>query len=339
MTALPQYVRLESSGLWRENATDQNRDVIVAFGDATVVISDATLDLPLTHWSLAALERRNPGRTPAIYGPIGDDQETLTIEDTDMIGAIEKVMTAIESGRPHPGRLRGALTVIGIIAILTAVGMWLPNKLMRQAAGSATEATRQSVGREILTDMIQRTGQACKSSGADAALAALQDRLPGNNLAITVVPGAVPNGAMMLPGNIIITSSAMLKGANSPDAMAGAVVTAEAIARQSDPFRDFIEWAGPQTALKLLVSGEIPQEAVSGYGLQLLDAPPALPSTDTLIAAFTRANIASSDYATVMDPDGNQLSDLITSDPFKDKAAPIALLREGQWNALKRICN
>jgi len=35
MTALDQYVRLESGGLWRADADAQRRDVAVSFGDAT----------------------------------------------------------------------------------------------------------------------------------------------------------------------------------------------------------------------------------------------------------------------------------------------------------------
>ncbi len=68
MTALDKYVRLESGGLWRPDAEAQRRDVVISFGDATLVISDG-VGRPLAHWSLPALERQNRGEMPAIYAP------------------------------------------------------------------------------------------------------------------------------------------------------------------------------------------------------------------------------------------------------------------------------
>lgn len=68
MTALTEYERLEASGLWRPNAYQQRRNVIVSMGDATLSIS-GTDEMPLAHWSLPAIERRNPGETPAIFAP------------------------------------------------------------------------------------------------------------------------------------------------------------------------------------------------------------------------------------------------------------------------------
>ena len=94
MTAVTQYQRLEASGLWRASAEDQRREVIVSIGDATLVISDMN-DRALTHWSLAAVERHNPGETPAVYGPDGDQTETLELaaDEVEMIEAIEKLRT------------------------------------------------------------------------------------------------------------------------------------------------------------------------------------------------------------------------------------------------------
>ena len=56
MTALSKYDRLEATGLWRINPSEQRREVVVSIGDATLIISDIN-DTALTHWSLAAVER------------------------------------------------------------------------------------------------------------------------------------------------------------------------------------------------------------------------------------------------------------------------------------------
>jgi hypothetical protein len=68
MTVLEQYRRLESLGLWRDGPDDQRREVVVSLGEATLVVSTPA-ETALTHWSLPAIERLNPGRTPALYAP------------------------------------------------------------------------------------------------------------------------------------------------------------------------------------------------------------------------------------------------------------------------------
>jgi hypothetical protein len=40
MTALKKYQKLESSGLWRDAADAQRREVVVAFGEASLILSD-----------------------------------------------------------------------------------------------------------------------------------------------------------------------------------------------------------------------------------------------------------------------------------------------------------
>ena len=71
MTALSKYQRLEASALWRDSISGQRRDVIVSLGDASLVITDKN-ERPLTHWSLAAVQRANPGAMPAVFHPDGD---------------------------------------------------------------------------------------------------------------------------------------------------------------------------------------------------------------------------------------------------------------------------
>ena len=51
MTALKDYIRLESTGLWRAGEEAQRRDVYVFVGTASLVIADKTADRegPLKH--------------------------------------------------------------------------------------------------------------------------------------------------------------------------------------------------------------------------------------------------------------------------------------------------
>jgi len=86
-TVLEQYQRLEAEGVWRPDPEAQRRDVIVSIGEATLTLSDAG-ERVLTHWSLPALSRVNPGVRPAIYSPGADAPDTLEISDGNMIEAL-----------------------------------------------------------------------------------------------------------------------------------------------------------------------------------------------------------------------------------------------------------
>jgi len=122
MTALHQYERLESSGLWRGDINSQRRDVTVSFGKATLVISDAA-GRALTHWSLPAVVRQNAGVRPAVFTPDTGPDETLEIDDDLMIDAIEQVRKTL--GADAKGRVvvlpvlaQGAVAMTGQLIAL-----------------------------------------------------------------------------------------------------------------------------------------------------------------------------------------------------------------------------
>ena len=71
VTALTEFQRLEAQGSWRETPESRLREVIVSVGAATLTMMDPKSDRPLSHWSLPAVTRINPGQLPAIYTPNG----------------------------------------------------------------------------------------------------------------------------------------------------------------------------------------------------------------------------------------------------------------------------
>src|SRR5690606_10694329 len=89
MTALTKYQKLECTGLWRDAPDAQRREVVVNFGEASLTMSDPRSELALSHWSLPAVERMNPGEMPALYAPGPEADETLELDDPDMIAALE----------------------------------------------------------------------------------------------------------------------------------------------------------------------------------------------------------------------------------------------------------
>ena len=126
MTALNKYQRLESGGLWRDHPDAQRRDVVVSFGDASLVLKDPRSETPLAHWSLPAVTRDNPGQMPAIYSPGEDAAESLELSDTDMIAALETVHRAVVQAMPKPGRLRLYILLGLTTAIAAGAVFWLP---------------------------------------------------------------------------------------------------------------------------------------------------------------------------------------------------------------------
>lgn len=337
MTALPEYQRLEAPGIWRETPEAQRREVIVSFGDATLVIADSRSARALTHWSLPAVLRLNPGKRPALYAPAEDGSEELEIEDATMVAAIEKVHARIEARRPHPGRLRRGLTLAGVGVLALGAAFWLPGALIDQAARVAPAESRAAIGRALIDDLARSTGMPCHSTSGDRALQALALRLDGPE-SIVVLPRAL-TGARVLPGQIAVLGRDTLTGADTPEVAAGAIIAAQLDSQGEDPLHALLRHAGAMAALKLLTTGELPASALRGYGAVLLATPTAEPPTEPLLAAFARAGVSSTPWAYARDPSGETMLGVIEADPFKGAPAPRPVLDDADWLALKDICS
>lgn len=336
MTALSEYQRLECPGLWRDAPTAQRREVIVSFGDATLVISDDKSARALAHWSLPATIRRNPGKRPAIYAPSEEPGEELELTDDTMIAAIEKVHAIIESRRPHPGRLRGAL--LGGFGLLVAglALFWLPGAMTRHAASVAPLAKRTEIGQQVLAELATLTGAPCASPAGTAALESLATRLAGPDR-IVVLPSAL-TGARRLPGRITVIGRALVEDHDTPEVAAGHVIAAEPEGPEEDPLLKLLHWAGVGASFRLLTTGDLPTDALHGYGAHLLAERPTRPGDDTLLAAFAAAGVSATPYAYALDPSGESVLALIEADPFKGAPAPQPVLEDAQWIALQAIC-
>lgn len=338
MTALNQYQRLEADGIWRETPKAQLRDVIVSFGDATLVLTDPRSEVPLTHWSLPAVTRLNPGKMPARYAPGGPEAgEELEIEDELMIAAISRIHTAIEASKPHPGRLRGGL-MLGAAAVMAVLGLfWVPPALVRHAADIAPPAQRAEIGRMILAEIAKTTGSPCSRPAGDMVRQKLATRLIGPEAEIAVVPATL-RGALRLPGPTTVIGEDLIEGQLSPEVAAGHVLAAQAAAVADDPMLAALRYAGPRATFHLLTAGTLPARALSGYGEKLLaDAVPR-PDDEQLLAYFTRAGISSEPYARSLDPTGESVLGLIEADPFRT-AIPKPVLSDREWIALQEICD
>lgn len=337
MTALKKYQRLESPGLWRETPEAQRREVIVAFGDTSLVLSDPRTAIALSHWSLPAVRRINPGATPAIYAPDETELETLEIEDATMTGAIETVRGAVARARARPGRLRSVLWGGGALILGAVVVFWLPEALIAQTAAMVPMAKRVEIGRMALADVTKLTGLPCAEPlGVEAAAQLSQRVLGAGGGQILIVPEGVTQAAS-LPGELILLNRAVVEQADGPEVAAGFALAERSRALAQDPLVPLLEHAGLLSTVRLLTTGFLPEGAVDGYAREFLVTPPAPLPDEPLLAVFEAAGVSSAPYAYALDPTGETTLGLIEADPMRGKT-PTPLLPDGDWISLQAIC-
>lgn len=338
MTALKKYQRLESPGLWRDTPEAQRREVVVAFREATLVLSDPRTERALTHWSLPAVERLNPGQLPALYSPGEDSDETLEMDDPDMIAALETVRGAVRRSTPRPGRLRGTLWGGSTLAILAIIAFFLPDALVRHTASVLPSATRAQIGAAALADISRLTGAPCSTPLGDRALSLLSERLFGGaGVQLVVLPEGLPQAAA-LPGNILALGLPMIATAPTPDTPAGFALAETLRAEGEDPLILILNHAGFPATVRLLTTGALPDAALAGLGEVFLAADrPRLPEPD-LLARFEATAVSSTAYGFALDPTGESTLGLIEADPYRG-GSPRALLNAEDWASLKAICD
>jgi hypothetical protein len=337
MTALKEYMRLETSGLWRPSPDAQRREVGVSFGDATLVISDGA-GRPLTHWSLPAVTRTNTGNIPAIYCPDSDATETLEIDDDLMINAIERVRQSVARKTPRPGWVRQISIGLTLLVCLGLSVFWLPGALTQQTLKVVPASKRTEIGATLLGHIQRIAGSTCRDPVGTQALAVLETRLFGNgsNSQIVVVPGDLPE-ALDLPGGIVVISRRMVEDATDPAVVAGYILAAIAGQSDPDPLAPILNGAGFGSTFHLLTTGNLPDEELQAYAEGLLTTPAHIPPAETLFALSTKAQVPVAPWAYAVDPTGETLRTLIESDPLKGNEA-VPFLTDDNWVSLQGIC-
>lgn len=335
MKALKKYQRLEATGLWRPDPETQRREVVVSIGEATLIITDMK-DQPLTHWSLPAVERANPGETPAIYFPDGDTNETLELaeDEAQMIKAIETLRSAISRGRPHPGRLRILSVLFSVAAVAALAVFWLPEALMRHTVSVVPETTRLALGRS-LRDRIERvTGPACTPPAAASAVARLAQRTGAGDLVI--VPGGT-RMSLSLPGGITVLNRALVEDWEEPDVAAGFILAEAVRKRDVDPLAALLQASGPMASFRLLTTGEIPATVLDAYAELLMTQERPEAPQDALLEAFRATGIRSTPYARALHVTGETTLGLIEADPMAGQTTE-PVLPDRYWIILQSIC-
>jgi hypothetical protein len=338
MTALTRYARLEAPGLWRETPGGQRREVVIALGDATLVLSDGRTDRPLAHWSLAAVCRMNPGATPAVFAPGPEGGvETLEIEDATMIEAIETVRRAIAARRPRPGRLRsGATLAFALLAAALAL-FWLPGALVGHAARVLPASKQAEIGRLALADLEPLTGAPCASAAGSRALDRLAERLLGPGAGRLVVLRRGIAGTAHLPGGLVLVDRRLIEADAPPDVVAGHILAETLRAEEDDALGRLLAAAGVMATARLLATGDLPAGAIAGRTAAILDRPPPALPDEAVIARFAAAQVATTPWALARDPTGESVLTLIEADPLRDRPGR-PVIADDDWIRLQAIC-
>ncbi|WP_158968724.1 hypothetical protein [Chachezhania sediminis] len=341
MTALKRYERLEATGLWRAGPRSQRREVVVSLGEATLTITDMR-DRVLAHWSLAALERRNPGVLPAIYGPDGDPDETLEFEGSEsvMIDALDRIRSAIHRTRPRRGRVRTAV-VTGIAAVLGLTLLaWAPVGLRRHALAVVPAVTRIEVGQELLRRVARLTGPLCagtlRNTGAPArdgtkALALLATRTGARQIVLLTDS---PQPSLHLPGGLVALDSQLVAPSEDPAVAAGYILRERVLANEEDPLDLVLRKAGPLGVLSLLTRGTLPARALDRYAETLLTSAPETPDPAALAQAFAAAQIPPGPFLAAEAASGRPLPDIAASGTAEVRP----VLEDQDWVQLQGLC-
>lgn len=333
MTALKEYARLESGGRWRETSAMDASDVIVSFGDATLVMSDSS-GQALTHWSLPAVQRLNPGVRPALFAPDAGVDETLEVEDALMIDAIEKVRSNIAKARPRPARLRHVSTILIFAGIVAAGVFWFPGALRDQTLSAVPQSKRSEIGATVLGHLQFLTGPSCRGAQGRQALAQLHTRLLGPQASGQIVVAPTGNkNAVALPGGIIVLDQSILETTDDPAITAGYILAAHTRRLAQDPLAPILENAGLRVTTTLFTTGDLPSDVLKNYAQTLLPANISNPDQAALLSSFDAARVPSTPYGQHVNT-----PDLVLNDPLKDTdVAPV--MRDGAWVSLQGICD
>ena len=335
MTALKGYDRLECTGLWRSGPAAQRREVVISFGEATIVLTDMQ-NRALAHWSLAAVDVQKHAGDKATLRPGADSEESLQIADRAMLEALLKVQKAIYRSRPHPGRLRLILAVSSVMITSVVSVLWGPQAVISYASKVLPEVKRIQLGDALALRIGQLAGPYCSSPEGSRTAEKLVARLnTPARLSLSVLPGQ-RSRPIALPGGKVVLFENMVTAYDDPAVTAGHMLFALAANQNNDPVRLYLEQAGPLISLGLIASNDLSEAQIDQLAKIALSQP-AVPAPRTALSnLFAKAEISVSPFARTLS--GAEAQDLTAQDPFPT-GSPYPVLADGAWLGLQAICS
>ncbi len=331
MTALEQYVRLEAPGRWREQADRPWREVLVSFGNASLVLSDFD-EAPLTHWALASLIAEQRAEGGVRYVPDASTEEVLEIDDAAMIEAIAEVTKSVRL-RPSGPKRRNvtmplfALLILGAVAAGAAYG---PVALANQAFALIPPERAALVG-ESLSDGLKT----CGYGPGRRALAQIAAKLDLDPDRIRVAED-LARPVTRLPGGHLLLSADLVAETTSASTLAGWLLTARSVGPDQTVLRELIDGKSPAATLGFLFSGKIEDADITWMrdALRSTAPPPPQPALAAALRGLAKRGIPADDFLSDL---RRQYSGLTLARPeIADNAPP--LLDDQSWVALQSIC-
>lgn len=329
MTALERYDRLEALGRWREGPDAPVREVVVSLGDATLVLADLT-DRPLGHWALIGVQAVGKDGPATVYAMTPEGEETLAIQDADMVEAIAAVRRPFHGG-PVRGQPKGrgwwpaaiAATLIGLAAA------FLPELIRAQAARMAPPEMLREWGDAMLLHLMAEQGPLCADPEGRRALALAGGRVARETRSRlrAMDLGAAP--VALLPGPTVVLGKGALAKSEDPAEVAGWLALALAQEEMRPGPDRLMDAAGPGASLRFLLTGQLSQGALDRAAAAAM----APPSVEEIGAAYERLRAAG--LPTAPFADGLRRAGL-PAPPASTEGGVALPARD--WAALKRLC-
>ncbi len=373
MTALAKYQLLEAPGRFFDGETAAARDVVVKFGDATLILLGLD-DVPIAHWSLAGLRDVAAGNSGdgLVLTPDPDGSERLAMDDAEMATAIRTVCPDLRQKRPvSASRLRKVMfwSVAALGSLYLIIFHLVPALSDRLAVLIPPEA-EIAMGEEMtdqFADLLTEGDGArfCSSPNGDRALARMVARLSPHAdsyvpLNVRVLDHEMVN-AFALPGGQIVLFRGLIRTADTPEEVAGVLAHEIGHVVARDPTRLTLRSAGSAGLLGLLlgdVTGATVTVALSEALLRSGYQREAEANADTYAAALLSAEALPSApmadfFLKLKEMVGDEpsfLSHLSTHPDLQGRAdktraadtvgdAPFdPILTDQEWVALRNIC-
>ena len=206
MTALDKYTRLESTAIWIESDKKPEKEVIVAFGKKTLIISDNN-DNPFTHWSLTSTRIISRNENGVIFSPDPEGIEKLVVKDVEMINSMEIFISNTNS---HKKNFYPLIVLIPTLAVLIFIGIYWKD-LKIYFIPFISNAQEKQITRTAFEDHKKNYGPICNSvsgkKAIDELLVSLSKAYKNINILVlsnqTVDIIHFPSGTLMISKNFL----------------------------------------------------------------------------------------------------------------------------------------
>jgi hypothetical protein len=339
MTALDRYDRLEAMGSLRSGEDVLAQEVVVKFGNATLVILTPD-DTPITHWSLAAIRVLDERPATTLYVADEDHAEILTIEDEEMRDALRTIMLRASSIDPEPASKTSLRWVKGILLFLVlsalvvvAAQHWLKPNAYRLISPEYAQVLSQ----DMLDRVEARTGPRCTTPWGTSALDLLVSKLDLGANAKAHVLDLGDKPVISLPSQTILLNRGLIETATGPEELLGWIAVGGAGSRPEHVLRGMFDQSGSGQTLHFLVEGELDQSLIEDTISHLFAAQNRLePEVEQRVTELlVSARISGEPLAEGLRREGVSTSFTTWSNP---DASGAQLINDQQWRAIESIC-